>query len=385
MAIPCPLCSHPVDSKAHTCTNCGVDLAIAAVLAERRVYLPESYSREGFPEGIHIAPEILVPRLGDYLLEKGVLQPEELERALRYQREKTRAGHPLLLGQALRELELVDSETLDQAVTEQILQLQTALSQSNQQLEQRVEERTRELQQAVQKLTELSQLKSNFVANISHELRTPLTHIKGYLDLLADNGLGPLSPQQVEAIAVLRRAEARLEQLIENLIQFSLVSRGELSLNIQPVDLSALIQATVKPYLFKAREGGVTLELRLPDDLPPARCDKEKILWVIAQLLDNAIKFTPRGGRVGLEAYAKIGFVTVVVMDSGIGIPPERMEEIFEPFHQLDGSSTRRYAGTGLGLALSCRVLEAHGSRIGVDSVVTKGSRFEFSLPAVMI
>jgi hypothetical protein len=129
-------------SKAHTCKNCGVDLAIAAVLAERRVNLADNFPREKFPEGIPITPEILVPRLGDYLLEKGVLHPDELERALQYQRAKTEAGQPILLGQALRELDLVDSETLDQAVTVQILQLQTALSQSNHKLEQRVEERT---------------------------------------------------------------------------------------------------------------------------------------------------------------------------------------------------------------------------------------------------
>jgi signal transduction histidine kinase len=143
-----------------------------------------------------------------------------------------------------------------------------------------------------------------------------------------------------------------------------------------------LIRATVKQLDHKAREGGLTLGVHLPENLPPARCDKEKILWVIAQLLDNAIKFTPRGGRVGLEAYAKKGLITVVVMDSGIGIPSERLEEIFEPFHQLDGSSTRRYSGAGLGLALSSRVLEAHGSKIQVDSAINKGSRFEFSLPA---
>jgi signal transduction histidine kinase len=289
----------------------------------------------------------------------------------------------MLLGQALLELGLVDPGTLDQVITFQILQLQNALQQTNQQLELRVQERTRELQQAVDKLTDLSQLKSNFIANISHELRTPLTHIKGYLEILAEQGLGPLSSQQQEAIAVLRRAEGRLERLIEDLIQFSLAARGELSLELDEVDLRDLFQKALEGSLGKARENGVTVRISLPDQLARARCDKEKIRWIVAQLLDNAIKFTPRGGRVTLEAREKDGWLWVAIVDSGIGIPAHRLDEIFEPFHQLDGSSTRRYAGTGLGLALSSRILEAHGSRLTVQSVEGKGSRFAFFLPFV--
>jgi signal transduction histidine kinase len=371
------------------CGYCGVRLAYAAVQAEWKVklqeirLLTEQLSPRPLPNGIPITPEILVPRLGDTLLEKEVLQREELERALAYQQEQAAGGRDMLLGQALLELGLVDPGTLDQVITFQILQLQNALQQTNQQLELRVQERTRELQQAVDKLTDLSQLKSNFIANISHELRTPLTHIKGYLEILAEQGLGPLSSQQQEAIAVLRRAEGRLERLIEDLIQFSLAARGELSLELDEVDLRDLFQKALEGSLGKARENGVTVRISLPDQLARARCDKEKIRWIVAQLLDNAIKFTPRGGRVTLEAREKDGWLWVAIVDSGIGIPAHRLDEIFEPFHQLDGSSTRRYAGTGLGLALSSRILEAHGSRLTVQSVEGKGSRFAFFLPFV--
>lgn len=365
------------------CGYCGANLGLSAVQAERRVKLLLELAPEDLPGGIPITPEILLPRLGDYLLEKEVLTRQELQQALEYQQKQTSAGRPMLLGQALRELGLVDPESLDQVITVQILQLQKALRQSNRQLEQRVQERTQELQQAVNQLTELGQLKANFIANISHELRTPLTHIKGYLDLLAERGLGPLTAQQQEGIEVLRRAEARLERLIEDLIQFSLAARGELNLNITQVDLETLAHSARSEVLHKAREKEVAVDLKLPERLPGVHCDGEKILWVLIHLLDNGVKFTPRGGRVVLAASRKDSQVHVSVVDTGIGIPPSRYEEIFQPFHQLDSSSTRRYAGTGLGLALSSRILEAHGSKIGVQSVEGRGTRFHFSLPVV--
>lgn len=392
MPVSCPQCGQSVNPQMRYCGYCGADLAFAAVDAEQRVKQAERFqtgqlnlgalAEQNIPRGVPLTPEILVPRLGDYLVEKGMLHKVDLERALDYQRQQTSTGVPMLLGQALLELNLVSPETLEQAVTVQILKLQTALRETNQQLELRVQERTLELQQAVDRLTELSQLKANFVANISHELRTPLTHIKGYLDILADKGLGPLSPEQLEVVAVLQRSESRLEKLIEDLIQFSLAARGELSLNLTPIDIAALIQMAANQLHYKARDGGVTVSQRLSNTLVPARGDEEKILWVIAQLLENAIKFTPKGGRVEISATFHHGRVLVAVSDTGIGIPTSRLAEIFEPFHQLDSSSTRRYAGTGLGLALSSRILEAHGSKVSVRSVEGKGSRFEFSLPA---
>ena len=127
------------------------------------------------------------------MIEQGVLQPEELQRALDYQKERSALGKPVLLGQALLELNLVARETLDQVITMQILKLQRALNEANKNLQRRVDERTKELKRALNRLAELNYLKSNFISNISHELRTPLTHIKGYLDILSDDGLGLLN------------------------------------------------------------------------------------------------------------------------------------------------------------------------------------------------
>jgi len=373
-SIACPHCGWQVDPNARYCNHCGVDLAIAAAMAEREFQLPV---------GLPITPEVLVPRLGDYLVERGKLTPDQLDQALKHQRQKSEVGHSILIGQALRELNLVDPKTLDLAITEQILQLQSALHRANRELEERVQERTRDLRKAIAKLSELNQLKANFIANISHELRTPLTHIKGYLGILEEGSFGELNPDQLEALHAILRAEERLEKLIEDLIQFSLASRGELKLNLASVSLSGLVGQISQELLLKARSSGVSLTTSIEEGLPAVQCDVEKIGWVIAQLLDNAIKFTPRGGLVKLNAFQQDGYVTIAVIDNGIGIPTEKLSEIFEAFHQLDGSTTRRYGGTGLGLALSHRILAAHGVDIIVNSLAGKGSSFSFSLPQI--
>jgi signal transduction histidine kinase len=277
---------------------------------------------------------------------------------------------------------LISRETLDQAVTAQILQLQNALNVTNQSLKQRVEERTEELRRALERLTELNQLKTNFIANISHELRTPLTHIKGYLDLFSEGSFGELTKEQVEALNVLKKAENRLEQLIEDLIQFSMAARGDLSLNLQEVSMHRLISAMIERSRGKAKQHNVTIKSNLGENLPTVLADEDKIGWAIMQLIDNAIKFSSKDGQVLAQvSHSSAGLISIAITDNGIGIPKERIEEIFEPFHQLDGSARRRYSGTGLGLAMVRRIVKAHGSEVLVRSVVGKGSRFEFSLP----
>jgi signal transduction histidine kinase len=373
--IVCPHCGFSNDYFERECKNCGVDLALAMGMAAL------AFSSLPAAPQAPIAPEILVPRLGEILIEKGLLKTEDLQRALEYQRTSIQAGQSCRFGQSLLALKVIDQDTLDAVVTEQILQLQSALQQSNRQLERRVEERTNDLQQALQKLAELNQLKSNLIANISHELRTPLTHLKGYLNLLVDGSLGSLLPEQTEAIEVMLRAEARLEQLIEDLIQFSLMARGELSLNFRMVNVSDLLLGARARAARLANARNVTVRVKIEEDLPKVRVDYEKLDWVLLQLLDNAIKFSPQGGSVILDATATGGLVTIGVTDTGIGMPPERISEIFEPFHQLDSSDDRHYGGTGLGLALVKRIIEAHGSMIHVQSKVGQGSRFEFSFP----
>src|SRR5512138_731574 len=248
-----------------------------------------------------LTPEMLVPRMGEYLIRKGLITAENLQRALDYQQEATAKGNPILLGQALIELKLLDRADLDQIVTEQIIQLRSALQAANRTLERRVEERTAELQKALERVSELSQLKSNFVANISHELRTPLTHIKGYVELLITESLGPLTEEQRHALQVSQQSTGRLESLIEDLIMVSLASRGELSVKQEAVDICRLANLAVKSHAHHAQERGVNLEIRIDGSVPLVQADSQKLAWALHQLVDNAVKFTPSEGHVVLN------------------------------------------------------------------------------------
>jgi signal transduction histidine kinase len=374
--IPCPNCDQEIDPGVQDCPHCGAYLAFAAILAERKLQTSPLSPKLDVP----ISPEMLVPRLGDSLIEKGQLDQAGLQRALEYQKVQTAAGKPRLIGQALLELGLIERETLDQVVTEQILQLQTALQAANRDLEDRVRERTIELEQALTRLAELNQLKSNFIANISHELRTPLTHIRGYLELMVDDGLGPLNDHQAEAIAVMQRSEERLERLIENLIEFSLFARGDLTLQLGAVNVHDVFDEVLMESITKCENKKISLKSDIPKYIPMVYADYQKIVWVLSQFLDNAIKFTEPGGQVKLGARPEGQLVSIYVLDTGIGISPGQINEIFEPFHQLDGSATRRYEGTGLGLAMAQRIIDTHGSKISVRSKPGEGSYFEFKL-----
>jgi len=331
-----------------------------------------------------LSPEMLIPRLGEYIVQKGLLTEKELQKALTYQQSQASTGKQILLGQALTDLNLVSRDALDQVITEQIIQLRSALQASNRNLEQRVKERTAELNEALERLSELSQMKANFVANISHELRTPLTHVKGYLELLVTESLGSISEEQRHGLQVSQRAAGKLEGMIDDLIMFSLATRGEMSMKLDKVDIRRLIIVAMNSAVSKAEERGVQLSLSAANDIPHVQADPEKIGWVLNQLLDNAIKFTSTSGSVVFSAKEEgNNLVMISIADTGIGIPVERLNEIFEPFHQLDGSSTRHYGGTGLGLSLVRQIVEAHGSLLDVQSAEGKGSIFKFPLLAV--
>lgn len=378
-SFPCPQCGEPLSKEDRNCPSCGVDLFLLTLLSER-AYL------EGIPGAAPIpsTPEILVPRIGDYLIEQGLITPEQLEAALIEQLEKAVGGKRQLLGQTLIDMGFIDHETLDKTINIQILELHAALKEANRTLESRVEERTAELQMALERLTEINQIKANLISNVSHELRTPLSHIKGYMELVIDEELGSLTKTQKDALAVMKRSTARLEDLIEDLIEFSTASREGLTLYLQPLSLSDLAQNVLDRSKDKAENAGIALGLEINGYIPAVRADPERLEWVLLQLVDNGIKFTPDGGHVTIGAKKENGFVYVFVQDTGVGIPSERINEIFIPFHQLDGSPTRRYGGTGLGLTLVKLILDAHGSELMVESAPQAGSTFSFPIPVAI-
>ena len=374
----CPNCNHENPPNLSICENCGMNLAIAATLAE--MSLSRQFTE---PQKMPISPELLVPRLGDYLVERNLLTAEQLENTLQLQKRLNQSGDYTLLGQILVKEGFIDQTSLDTAITEQIFLLQEALRKSNSELEQRVRERTIQLQQAMQKLTELNQLKTNFVSNISHELRTPLAHMIGYIDLLKEEALGPLTREQVTATDVLAKSYNRLYALIDELIQFSMLSQGEMTIYQKSVVTQKLLNNAISHPSQMASEMDVQIKIQNDAEDIQVYADLEKISWVLGELIENGIKFNKSGGQVIVKLAPAAGMVHFQVIDNGIGIGQEHLDDIFEAFHQIDGSSTRRVGGTGIGLALAKQIVEAHGSKLKVRSVPNKGSNFEFFLPQV--
>ncbi len=372
--ISCPSCSQPINPKDRYCPHCGVDMGLAAVLAEEELRRGTDELR--FP----LTPEVLIPRIGDYLKENNLVTQSQINQAVEFQNEREREGKPVLIGQALVEMGVLDQRKLDKVITEQIFQLQSALRRANLELEDRVVQRTSELQRAMVRLAELSQLKSNFIANISHELRTPLTHMKGYLEILKDESLGPLNNEQKEALGVMIKSEIRLEQLIEDLIQFSIAARGDFEIKLSELNVEKLLRNAIRKAESESRKKGVQLTANIPEKVPPAFGDTEKIGWVVSELINNSLKFTQDAGIIEIGAFVEYPEILIYVKDNGIGIPEDQIERIFEPFHQIDGSTTRRYGGTGLGLSLAQRIIEAHGSQIVVKSKMNKGTKITFGL-----
>ncbi len=332
------------------------------------------------PAQTTLAPEILVPKLGDYLVERQIILPAQLVEALVLQKRRRESGENALLGDILVEAGVLDRRTLDQAITVQIMQLRNALQESNRSLEQKVALRTQELQIALNKLSELDRMKSNFIASISHELRTPLTHIKGYQELLLAGAMGKLTPTQEETIGIIRNASERLERLIDDLISISQISRGEAGLKISVLDIKSIVTQALTRNQAAAEKKSIQITSNVADGLPKVKGDTHKLLWVISHLLENAIKFTPNEGRVSLEVWQLDKQVQIAVKDTGIGIPSIKYEEIFEPFHQLDSSASRKYGGTGIGLTLAKQILEAHDATIQVQSQPGAGSTFKITL-----
>ncbi len=266
-------------------------------------------------------------------------------------------------------------------ITEQIVHLKTALEKSNLELESRVTQHTAELEDALMRLGELDKMKANFIANVSHEFRTPLSHLVGYLDLIRNRNLGPLTIDQEEVLTGMTQATKRLWTLIEDLLQFSAAATGNMTLNPRPFPIMEPVKTAVLNKKPQANERHILLKANIVPNLPLVHADKEKISWVLEQLLDNAIKFTPSNGQVAAYARKKGDEVQIDIIDTGIGIPKDRINELFCSFHQLENFSTRRYEGMGLGLTMAQKIIAAHGSEIKVRSRVGVGSRFAFKLP----
>jgi len=240
------------------------------------------------------------------------------------------------------------------------------------------------LQEVNTELDVAMRTKDQFLSNISHELRTPLNSIIGFTDLLLtqDLGGGPLSEQQRDFLDTVARNGRHLLELINELLDLQRIAAGRMELRPEVVELGQLLAEAAGSVQAQAQQHRHALVVEPPDSLR-VRADRGRVRQVLLNLLSNAIKFTPDGGRISVAAMPTNGGAAarVAVTDSGIGIAAEDQARLFQEFVQLDASASRKYEGTGLGLALSRRLIELHGGAIGVESELGKGSTFWFTLP----
>jgi signal transduction histidine kinase len=226
-------------------------------------------------------------------------------------------------------------------------------------------------------LERLERLRRNMVADVAHELRTPLSNLKGYLEAISD---GVVQADET-TIRSLNEEATSLSHLVEDLQELSLADAGDIKINPQPEDTCKLIKEVVTVTQAKANAKGLSLSCDLPDAISPVNIDIYRIKQVLNNLLSNAIAHTGKDGRITVMAWEQDDKVYISVSDTGEGIPPEHLPMIFERFYRVDKSRTRATGGSGLGLTIAKRLVEAHGGTIQVKSEVGKGSTFTFTLP----
>ena len=273
----------------------------------------------------------------------------------------------------------------DEGAIEELSRQNRDLIQVLQELEEKreaLELANRELAEANAKLRELSDMKEEFLALTTHDLRSPLTVISGVINFFTSGRLGDLTPEQKNMVAMMERNAQNLIELVNDLLDASKLESGTLRLDLTSVDVRALADELRESMEPLAREKGITIEELIPDDLPPLRADRAKLRRVLVNLVSNAVKFTPRGGRVELRAEREGGMVRVCVTDTGVGIAPEDLDRLFDKYEQARSRATRSEKGTGLGLSITRQIVELHGGKITVRSEVGKGSTFSFTIPA---
>ena len=222
------------------------------------------------------------------------------------------------------------------------------------------------------------ELKSGVISTVSHQLKTPLTSVRMALHLLLDEKVGPLTEKQAELLVAAREESDRLDRILEELLDIGRIESGKVPMELRPVPPRAMVSEAVEPYRSAARDGGVSLTVALPDDLPRVWVDPTRITHVFANLLSNALKYTPPGGTISISAKEEGEHVRFQVSDTGVGIPDRYLPRIFEQFFRVpeQGQGT----GVGLGLAIVKDIVEAHGGTVGVESQEGMGSTFRFTL-----
>ncbi|MGR3221278.1 MAG: ammonium transporter [Candidatus Anammoxibacter sp.] len=248
-------------------------------------------------------------------------------------------------------------------------------------LKKKINEKTLDLQKTNTALIRANKLKSEFLANMSHELRTPLNAIIGFSEVLRDKIAGDLNEDQVDFVKDIHGSGQHLLHMINDILDLSKIEAGKTELSYEEFLISGSIKEVQDVITEMATKKKITVKLQLAENVGMVTADRTKYKQVLFNLLSNAIKFTPENGKIMIEGTVSTNELLISVADTGIGIKEEYQTDIFDEFYQIDGSQTREYEGTGLGLALAKRIVDLHGGKIWVESEENKGSKFSFTLP----
>jgi signal transduction histidine kinase len=239
--------------------------------------------------------------------------------------------------------------------------------------------------QAVQQMRQVDRLKSQFLANMSHELRTPLNSIIGYSEIMMDGDDGELSDEALEDIKTIHNSGKHLLAIINEILDLAKIEAGQIMLDLQTLDMKTIISEVTQSAQVLVRHKPVTLSMIEESPITPIEGDIVRVRQILNNLVSNASKFTEQGSIVIAYGMATPKRLYVEVRDTGIGMSAADMEVIFQQFRQVDGSSTRRAGGTGLGLTITRHLVELHGGTIEVKSNVGEGSTFRVMLPALVM
>jgi len=234
------------------------------------------------------------------------------------------------------------------------------------------------LLQDVTKLRQLENVRRTFVSNVSHELRTPLASLKAIIDTLQEGAVKDTRARQ-KFLWLMNSEIDHLTHMVQELVELSRIESGQFPLQKQIVQPNTLVENAIERMNLQVERAGLTLSHAIESNLPPLSVDVSRIEQVLMNLIHNAIKFTKPGGKIHIHAKQEKKEIIFSVQDTGIGIPPNELERVFERFYKVDRSRTEQ--GTGLGLSISRHIINAHGGKIWVESVLTQGSTFYFSLP----
>ncbi len=359
----------PENEKSHLLGTSFGDL----LSNEDRAALQRELDRRGIARDFSLKlslPGMKVEEPQDFLLNATVLSDEKEGKAhcgiflLEYIGEVTR------LEKALREKE-------------------TEIEELQEILEKKVIERTEVLERMNEELERANELKGRFIANMSHELRTPLNSIIGFSDVLLEGTFGSLSEDQSRYINNIKTAGKHLLQLVNNILDLAKLEAGKAELQYEEFYIDELLHEVLSTMTPLAEKKEITITASIDPDIDELVADRIKIKQILFNLLSNAVKFTPEGGSVSVHAEkvqgGEGGGFRFSVKDTGIGIPPDEIEKIFDEFEQVDSSTSRQQMGAGLGLSLTKKLVELHGGKISVQSSLGKGSVFSFTIPETVV